>query len=384
MGSATPAGDGEVLPAGQLPAPPPAVSPSPRSSLREAHFRFLSYCDMAGWSEAEALQALPAALDDNALAVLITIPQGDRSTLLQALLHMQEIYGRLSESCHLFANSVLLALARAAFPHMDHEGIDALVLEKLLSLAREMRFVMPAVDEKNVCSLRTARCIQTHLVLQRETSIVACAAPIDAGGPEEEPRHNRVFASTSARSWRSDNRRHQRDSRQQGRASPRQDTASVTCFNCGLQGHVSSGCRATRHRVSGPRSSTPRSPSPSRQSQASRDTTRSRPPLSTRTLYLVTHHHHASDGGKPGGRASVRPFGPGQGTELAHRVVAAAQGSSAIVGSIEGIDVRILVDTGASATIISDLIHNILPDKCRPLWPVDVPCFAANSLPADA
>ncbi|XP_075908909.1 uncharacterized protein LOC142905723 [Petromyzon marinus] len=84
----------------------------------------------------------------------------------------------------------------------------------------------------------------------------------------------------------------------------------------------------------------------------------------------------ACDGGYSG--ICSRPLGPGQWSELAHRVVAATAGSSVVVGSIEGVEFRVLVDTGASATIISDLIYNILPVRCRPLERVSIPCFAAN------
>ncbi|CAN0412457.1 unnamed protein product [Lampetra fluviatilis] len=191
---------------------------------------------MAGWSEVEALRALPAALDDDALAALITIPRGDRSTLQQALLRMQAIYGP----------PALLALTRAAFPRIDHEGIDALVLEKLLSLARELRIVMPTVDDDNFCSLHASRCIQAHLVLQRDSSIAACTAPINAGNPEEERHQDQVFASSSVQNWRSNDRRRQQDFRQRGRTPPRREGASIICYNCGLRGHVSSGCRAPR------------------------------------------------------------------------------------------------------------------------------------------
>ncbi|CAN0287372.1 unnamed protein product [Lampetra planeri] len=171
--------------------------------------RFMSHREMVGWLEAEALRALPAALDDNALAALITIPQADRSTLQQALGQMQVIYGPQSDSRHRFNNrrkgesetllafrSTLLALARATFPRMDHEAIDAMVLEKLLSLVWELLIDMPAVDDDEFCSLRTARCIQEHLLLQRDTSLAACTTPADTSSSEEEPTHDQAFAAT--------------------------------------------------------------------------------------------------------------------------------------------------------------------------------------------
>ncbi|XP_075908910.1 uncharacterized protein LOC142905724 [Petromyzon marinus] len=59
-------------------------------------------------------------------------------------------------------------------------------------------------------------------------------------------------------------------------------------------------------------------------------------------------------------------------------VVAASAGLSVVAGRIDWVEVRVLVDTGASATIVSDLIYNILPIQSHPLLPVDVPCYAAN------
>ncbi|CAN0173911.1 unnamed protein product [Lampetra planeri] len=106
--------------------------------------RFLAHQEMAGSSEAEALRALPAALDDDALAPLITAPKAERSTLQQVLRHMSTIYGPPSDIRHRFADRrkgeaespllfrrALLAPMKATFGRMDGEGIDALVLEKL-------------------------------------------------------------------------------------------------------------------------------------------------------------------------------------------------------------------------------------------------------------
>ncbi|XP_061403453.1 uncharacterized protein LOC133339342 isoform X2 [Lethenteron reissneri] len=138
---------------------------------------------MAGWMEEEVLRALPAALDDDALAALITIPREDRSLLQRTLQQMADIYGLPSNTRHWFA-------------------------------ARRK------VHRRSL---------------------------------------NPTFASTQAGGWRADDHSCQQDFRQWGRASLWPDAALITCYNCGLRGHVSSGWRAPRRRISGPRSSASRS-----------------------------------------------------------------------------------------------------------------------------
>ncbi|CAM9736952.1 unnamed protein product [Lampetra planeri] len=57
---------------------------------------------MVSWSDEEALQTLPAALEDKVLAVLISIPPADCATLQQALQQMAAIYGPPSHTRQLF------------------------------------------------------------------------------------------------------------------------------------------------------------------------------------------------------------------------------------------------------------------------------------------
>ncbi|CAN0253784.1 unnamed protein product [Lampetra planeri] len=51
--------------------------------------QFQTNCDLAGWTEAEVMRALPAALDDT-LAAFLTIPPSERATL-QAFAQMAAI-----------------------------------------------------------------------------------------------------------------------------------------------------------------------------------------------------------------------------------------------------------------------------------------------------
>ncbi|CAN0042128.1 unnamed protein product [Lampetra planeri] len=97
--------------------------------------RFLSHQEMVGWSDAQALRALPATLDDDSLAALISIPKRQRATLQAALQRLSDVYGPPSATRHQFYErrckpresplafrTALLAMARAAYPRMDDEA----------------------------------------------------------------------------------------------------------------------------------------------------------------------------------------------------------------------------------------------------------------------
>ncbi|CAN0335557.1 unnamed protein product [Lampetra fluviatilis] len=57
---------------------------------------FLTNTGLAGWSE----EALPAALDDDALAAFLAIPPPERSTLTQAFDQLASIYEPLADAHH--------------------------------------------------------------------------------------------------------------------------------------------------------------------------------------------------------------------------------------------------------------------------------------------
>ncbi|CAN0299183.1 unnamed protein product [Lampetra planeri] len=52
--------------------------------------------------------------------------------------------------------TALFALAKAAFPRMDEEGVDAMVAEKILLLADDLNFVILAQDDADMGSLLRA------------------------------------------------------------------------------------------------------------------------------------------------------------------------------------------------------------------------------------
>ncbi|CAM9303131.1 unnamed protein product [Lampetra fluviatilis] len=54
--------------------------------------QFLTNAGLAGWTETDALKALPAVLDDNALAAVLTIPPSGRSTLTQMFDKMAAVF----------------------------------------------------------------------------------------------------------------------------------------------------------------------------------------------------------------------------------------------------------------------------------------------------
>ncbi|XP_061435250.1 zinc finger protein 235-like [Lethenteron reissneri] len=65
---------------------------------------------------------------------------------------------------------------------MDHNGIDALVLERLLALAKVLHTILPAEDD-DISSLKIAKCIQPQQLLQRDKAQVTCATSRTEPGP---------------------------------------------------------------------------------------------------------------------------------------------------------------------------------------------------------
>ncbi|CAM9303202.1 unnamed protein product [Lampetra fluviatilis] len=104
-----------------------------------------------------------------------------------------------------------MALAQVAYPRMDDVGLDTIVLEKMLLLARELRITIHVKDEANISSLRAAHYLHTELLLQRDGQVAACATHIAA--QENEVLDNQAFASQHATNWRATDR-------------PRQDTTN--------------------------------------------------------------------------------------------------------------------------------------------------------------
>ncbi|CAN0426972.1 unnamed protein product [Lampetra planeri] len=110
--------------------------------------QFTATCELAGWTDAEALRALPTTLNDDALGPFYAIPPKDREMLQQALVQMVGIFDppsnvRISSLC----DGGLMALAQAAYPRMDVDGLDSLVLERLLRLAKDPKVTLPATED---------------------------------------------------------------------------------------------------------------------------------------------------------------------------------------------------------------------------------------------
>ncbi|CAM9681838.1 unnamed protein product [Lampetra planeri] len=137
----------------------------------QRHFK--ASCALVGWSDKEALRALPMALDDDSLAVFEAIPEADRAMLPRAYTQMAAIFDPPSNARRRFVlrrrgeaemplafHSMLLALGHAAYPRMEHTA-----LERLLSLAQELGVSLPVMEEDDLSSLKVARCIQDHVDL---------------------------------------------------------------------------------------------------------------------------------------------------------------------------------------------------------------------------
>ncbi|CAN0308667.1 unnamed protein product [Lampetra fluviatilis] len=212
--------------------------------------RFLTNAGLAGWTETEALWALPAALDHDAFLAILP---PERSTVTQAFDRMASIYKPPANARHKFAtrrkgedesalafHNALLALVKATFPEMDN-GINTLVLERLLALAETPHIILPAEDD-DISSLKIATCIRAQLLLQRDRAQVTCAMSCMGPGPGPPDGTEPLFACASTRgggdrrgdgAWRTVEQRRPRSSSHSG-------GGRVTFYNCGLPGHVSS------------------------------------------------------------------------------------------------------------------------------------------------
>ncbi|CAM9400788.1 unnamed protein product [Lampetra fluviatilis] len=163
--------------------------------------------------------------------------------------------------------TALLALAKTAFPRMDEEGVDAMVTEKILLLADELDIVVLAQDDTEMCSLRAVRHIHANLLSQRRKASKAAASHTVAATtlPSEE-----ICAVDRPTEWRSGVRpAWDGPSRQD---QPKSSGALTRCYNCGLRGHVASGCRAPRQRGATPQQDVAPLPKLHQQTPASRGT----------------------------------------------------------------------------------------------------------------
>ncbi|XP_061429555.1 uncharacterized protein LOC133356193 [Lethenteron reissneri] len=147
-------------------------------------------------------------------------PRSARSTLKAALGLMAKVYGPPSACRHQFYRrrkgdtettlayrTALLALADAAFPRMDEEGQDAMVMEQLLTLAQDLGVPINTADEVDICSLRVATSIQAHEVLKQKQAVVCASAavstpaPVDTDPQVSRPREE-AFATARPGDWR--------------------------------------------------------------------------------------------------------------------------------------------------------------------------------------
>ncbi|CAN0420876.1 unnamed protein product [Lampetra planeri] len=113
--------------------------------------RFPTNWTLAGWTDVEALKAIPTCLDDDALSAFYAIPPEKRTTLAPAFSQMAAVYDQPSCVRHRFAerrrgasqlplafaerrrgeaetplafHSALLSLAQTVFLTMEQAGVD--------------------------------------------------------------------------------------------------------------------------------------------------------------------------------------------------------------------------------------------------------------------
>ncbi|CAM9861632.1 unnamed protein product [Lampetra planeri] len=138
--------------------------------------------------------------------------------------------------------SSLLALARAAYPDPEGAALDSLALERLLSLARELRIALTIAAETHITLLRVAQNIQANLALRQSPGVAACAGvPVPVGA--EAPQGEDVLPALAVGDRRGGGAGGRQPEQQwQARAPRSQGSAPAACFRCGQQGHIALGC----------------------------------------------------------------------------------------------------------------------------------------------
>ncbi|CAM9522566.1 unnamed protein product [Lampetra planeri] len=101
-------------------------------------------------------------------------------------------------------------LAQAS--EMDKDGLDALVLDRMLGLARDLDIVLPASDEDDLTLLKVTRCLQAHLNIKRRSMVAGCMGPAEEGAAPSEVESSQAFTSLDTSRWTRDERG-QRDDR---------------------------------------------------------------------------------------------------------------------------------------------------------------------------
>ncbi|XP_032819474.1 uncharacterized protein LOC116947623 [Petromyzon marinus] len=331
------------------------------------HLRFKAEYRSIKWSEHEALRALPTALDDDSLAAFYSIPEADRSSLASACAAMAALYAPPSTIRKKFQlrkwgdtdsplafHSALLALRRAAYPSMDRAALDSLALERRLTVAKELGNVLSVTADDNLSSLQVAKNIPVHLGLREEPAATVCtmvegdsmASDSSTGYAtrSSSPRHAEMRGGRSPVGW-------------PPRRGPLRGYASHGCYYCGRTGHITSNCQLHVGDPPGAPATYGVNFSSSRGPQAFHDTSCTWP----------FHSHHSSASCCPVTTHPDRLYDDSKWCALAYRAFGAAPGSSDVMAFIQGVEVRVVIDTGASATLISLPTFRSFPASPRPL-----------------
>ncbi|CAN0422789.1 unnamed protein product [Lampetra planeri] len=124
--------------------------------------------------------------------------------------------------------------AIAVYPKMDKDGLDALVLDRMLGLARDLDIVLPASDKDDLTSLKVARCLQAYLNIKRHSMVAACTGPAEEGAAPDEVESSQTSASLDASRWRRAKRGQRDDRDRRTGASSGPGSSPIVCFKCGL------------------------------------------------------------------------------------------------------------------------------------------------------